>query len=150
MTKPLALSGDYADFRIVKTRSCIQLVVEIPIEEGERAVQLFGIPQPGSPVKVALARLAETRTIEHNKPEKERRRWNDLPPAQQAAIRCGEPAFKKFLADEKGYIGETDIVESVRYHCHVLSRADIKPGTDAAACWRELDAEFQAWLLVPA
>lgn len=57
MTANAVISGNYADFKLVKTRGVCQLVVEIPIEQAEQAVQMFGIPRGGEEIAVALARL---------------------------------------------------------------------------------------------
>jgi putative phage-type endonuclease len=87
------------------------------------------------------------------KPEKERRRWDELPPSQQAAIRCGEPSFRKFLAEQTGAIAAWTMADAavvVRHRCDVSTRAMIKPGTEAAQRWHDLEKEYQAWLSVPA
>lgn len=150
MNKPAAISGDFADLRSVKTRSVVQIVIECPIEEGERIVQMFGFPQPGKPVRLAIARL-NLQLVEKEKAagEKPVRTWSDLSPAQQAGIRCNEPAFWKFLSE-----GEDDLVEDadraavfVRFICGVHSRADIAKSAAALRKWRDLEAKFQVWLM---
>lgn len=58
MSTPAAISGSLADFRIVKTRSVVQFIVEVPIEQADVALAtLGGIPLPGVERPVALARL---------------------------------------------------------------------------------------------
>lgn len=57
MTANAVLSGTYSDFKIVKTRSVFQMVIEGPIERAAEAVAMFGVPQPGQEIHVAVARL---------------------------------------------------------------------------------------------
>lgn len=60
MTANAIVSGTFSDFKLVKTRSVAQLVIEIPIERAADAVAIFGIPQPGQEIAVAVARLIES------------------------------------------------------------------------------------------
>lgn len=58
MTSPAAIFGSLADFKLVKTRSVVQFIVEVPIEQADVALAtLGGIPLPGVERPVALARL---------------------------------------------------------------------------------------------
>jgi hypothetical protein len=57
MTDLAAIQGTFADFKTVKSRSVVQIVIEIPIEAGKRAIDILGFPQPGAEIPVALARL---------------------------------------------------------------------------------------------
>lgn len=169
MTEPRAIAGEFADFKLVKTRSVAQIVIEVPIEEGELVVRMFGIPQPGKPVRLALARLNKESEVvpdtsstdaerRHKNGAGDKKAWSDLPPAQQAGIRCAEKAFWKFL-NEDGYgaLGEkTDVVEDeakaanyVRLICGVHSRADIGKDRSSLNKWRDLESAYQAWLHDP-
>jgi hypothetical protein len=57
MTNLAAIQGTFADFKTVKSRSVVQIVIEIPIEAGKHAIDVLGFPQPGAEIPVALARL---------------------------------------------------------------------------------------------
>jgi hypothetical protein len=150
MSDPLALGGDFADLKTVKSRSTVQMVIELPIEEGERIVRMFGFPQPSNPVRVAIARLAATPQIEATAEpaanSNGHRSWRDLTPAQQAGIRCNEPAFQKFLREEGDSAVNDDAGAAayVRLACGVHSRAHLVG--NAANKWRELEAKYQAWM----
>jgi hypothetical protein len=72
---------------------------------------------------------------------KERKRWDELLPAQQAAIRCGEPEFQAFLGARD--IG--DAADLLRRRCGVESRASLNTDVSAAASWRLIEDEFWAW-----
>lgn len=163
MSEPRALTGDFADIRTVKSRSVIQVIVELPIEEGENVVKMFGFPQPSNPTKLALARLAQPAQIEATAEiaaqqrvqatAGEKRRWREITLAQQAGIRCAEPAFWTYLR-EQGQPQVTDTetaAEYVRMVCGNLhSRAELDRKPAAGRLWTDLDARYQAWLQVPA
>ena len=72
-------------------------------------------------------------------PTTERRSWGQLTNAQQAGIRCNDPRFVAWVAEQS----KQDPAEFVRAFCGVRSRADINEGA-AADRWRELDARFLA------
>lgn len=74
--------------------------------------------------------------------EKERRRFSDLPLAQQAAMRCGDPRFQKFLK-----VDDADwAAVAVRRACNVESRKELDAVAEAGNAWRKVDAEFEVWL----
>ena len=160
MTPPRALSGEYANLVFVKTRSVAQMQIEFPIEEGAEIVKMFGAPLPGSPVRVAVARLKSTPTIESevvpdtSQPDTKRangKSWDELPLAQQAGIRCNEESFQRFLRENGDAQCDSDdkAAEYVRFICGVKSRAELAANSKAASKWRDLDRQFQAWLNDP-
>ena len=55
-----AIAGTFADLRTVKTRGICQLVIELPIEQADHALEMLGgVPQPGKEKWVGVARLQE-------------------------------------------------------------------------------------------
>lgn len=56
----IAVKASYSDFKILKTRSVFQIVLEAPIEDAESFVTAFGLPLPGRERPVALALLNST------------------------------------------------------------------------------------------
>jgi hypothetical protein len=136
-----AIKGTFSDFRLVKGRKVCQLVIEIPIEEAEQAIQVLGMPQPMTERWVALA-LLETKP----KPEKEKA---DTKLSFEAVKRCKDPVFWKFIEDHqigRGFCKtEEDAVDAVRWYCGVGSRGGLNTDQNAARHWRELDAKFLAW-----
>lgn len=149
MSKEALIQATYADMKLVRTRSCAQLIFEIPIEQAPAAIEAFGVPLPGKEVWCAIARLDLTKaTSEPAKAEKPRQKWDSLPLSQQAAIRCGEESFWRFLAETHSLsvIGTSDeAAEFVRIACGVKSRAEIGKTEASAKAWRDLDGEFQYW-----
>lgn len=62
MTDHAVFEADYTDYKLIKTRSVVQVVLEVPIEQWKLVVDLLGMPLPGSNVPVAVARLAHSVT----------------------------------------------------------------------------------------
>ena len=155
MTAPAAIMGDYCDLKFIKSRAVAQVIVEIPIEQSAAFVAAFGTPSQSTGVPVAIARIDPKAASDPPKPaakpsERERKKWSQLRPAQQAAMRCNEAAFQKFITGKVangGNVGYT-VEDAVRIACGVSSRADILDGSFAARKWADLDREYQAWLRV--
>jgi len=131
-----AISATFSDFRIVKGRKVAQLVLEVPLEKANSALAaLGGIPQPATETWVAVARL--TAEPKSEKP-KERRRFEELPLSQQAALRCNDPEFQGWLD-----VANADrAAAEVRLRCAVKSRAELDSNNFAADLWRDLDSCF--------
>ena len=138
---------------MIKTRSAAQLIVEIPIEQADMALKaLGGVPQPGSEKPVAVARL-DPEAKAKPKPEKERRKFEDMPRAQQSGMLCNEGRFRTFLIEEKAshiWAYEEMPVEEqaaayVREICGVDSRSDMDTNEQAAARWDTLYSEYVDW-----
>ena len=55
MSEPRAIAGDYADFKLIKTRQVCQIVVEVPLEDAEKVTRLLGFPRPGAGTRCAIA-----------------------------------------------------------------------------------------------
>lgn len=152
MSAPAIISGDLTTFKHVPTRKVYQLIVEIPAEAASAAFATLGMPGTVSQIPVAVARLVDDARV---KPEqvKERRAFTDLPYAQQAAIRCEESEFKRFLEEtwRLNIRNDYNPAQAVRDHCGVKSRADIGKGpndrseNDSGFKWRALEAEYYAW-----
>lgn len=155
--KPIVIQGVLSDIKLVKTRSVLQLVVEVPVEAGDEVVRGFGYPQPGREINVALARLmppasspavpAPSEAI----PEPIEKEAKPKSYAQQAGIMANEAAFWKFLDEEIAWIHEpvlsVDLAANViRHVCGTESRRDIIQGTAAEAAFRDLRTRYQNWL----
>jgi hypothetical protein len=89
--------------------------------------------------------------------DKQRNKWRDMAPSQQAAMRCQEKTFWAHLneSDEIYWsvpeavliLSEEQAARVVREVCDVKSRSDLdKPGFDKQrAAWRRMDDAYQAW-----
>ncbi len=158
-----AFRASYSDWKLIKTRSVVQIVFEVPLEAADEAYQVLdGMPDFGSEQWFAIAKLQpEAKEQEpaqvSNPPGRARKSWDELPITSQIAIRCNEVRFQKFLQEEfsevwrLSYYGEPDeerAAETVRFKCKVGSRKDIKPGTEALEIWGRLEEDYQAWQTV--
>ena len=151
-----AFRACFADFKLVKTRGCAQLIFELPIEQADTALQtLGGLPRAATEVWAAICRLdpakaaSAPRAAPANLPPKERRPFKTLTYAQQAGIRCDDPEFHRFLEfhleEPGGSIGPREAADAVRNICCVSSRSEITEKNRSAGLWRELDAKFKSW-----
>lgn len=148
MTDAAILRAAYADFRLVKTRRCIQLVFECPIEDADNALRAVGgMPDAGAERWFAIARL----TNETKKPT-ETKSVNRL--VQRAGILCGDEQFQTFLRTE--YPDEWNphtalehdddqAVFVLRSLCRIESRKELATNEPAAAIFNAIDAQYESW-----
>lgn len=134
-----AFSGSYCDLRFIKTRKVCQVVIELPIERGAEFVAAFGAPNPAAECPVAIARLDPKATTKASAPDRERRKFSELPYPQQAGIRASDPDFRAYLGVET----EDDAAGTIRMACGVQSRSELANNRGAADRWRELNARFE-------
>jgi hypothetical protein len=139
-----AFLGSYSDLKIVKTRSVVQVIIEVPIERGQEVTDLLGLPRPGEEVPVALARIDPTKL---DKPDDEPIKVR-VGNAQMAGILCNEGGFRKFLGERSGqHVPDADsAAKLVRLACSVKSRADLDTDKHGAQLWRDLKGDYEAWL----
>lgn len=80
-------------------------------------------------------------------PAKPKRKFDELPPSQQAALRCNDPQFKEFVRERLGQHqlpDEDTCADFIRSGCAVKSRSELD--YMAKLCWGRLDNEFRNWL----
>jgi hypothetical protein len=138
-----AILGTYSDFKLVKTRSVVQVVIEVPIERAKEVTDLLGMPMPGEEIPIGFARLDPAK-LDINAPIQLPRVSN----AQMAGILCNEGGFRKYLAERSGQVvpdAEAAAV-LVRLACSVKSRANLDTDKHGAQLWRDLKGEYELWL----
>ena len=146
-----AIKATFSDFKHVKTRSVVQFVFELPIEQADDALRaLGGLPRPSEERWCGIARLdmkAVSEPVKEIAAPKDRRPFDDLPPAMQAGIRCSDLDFIKWINASLKPLGPPlsaeDVANSVRAHCSVSSRSELNTNPEAAAKWRELNDAFE-------
>lgn len=161
-----AFKATYSDWKLIKTRSVVQIVFEVPLNEADAAYHVvggmpdvgaerwFGIAaiklggetgsQPTPPVEAA-GPCGETADRPHKsrKPVAAEKRL-----AQQAGMLSSDAAFNRYLAEcHKWYPADGDAATFIRSACNVNSRAEIVPGTPAGDIWIDLESRFTAWKL---
>ena len=149
MSAPAALRGTFSDFKLIRGRKCAQIVIEVPLEQADAALQaLGGLPNPADERWVAVARLNHEAKQEKPAEQKERRRFNELPAASQIAIACQTDTFREYLSICKGVHlpGEESCDAWVKSFLGVQSKTEVVPGSEAFAKWTELHGSYQVWL----
>jgi len=160
--KPFAIRATFADMKIVKTRQVVQLILELPLSDFDAAYEVLGgLPNPAierwfaiAPIK-PMKEVMRTETIDarpepENPPARAKRDWRDLPPSQQAGMRCEEAAFVHFLREVRpdDWHETQDTADCVRLICGVESRAELNSSQKARIIWHQLDEQYQAWKAV--
>lgn len=120
-----AFSATYSDWKLIRSRKVVQIVLEIPIEKSDEAYQVMGgMPDPGAEKWFAVAALREEPKVSGGEGAVPSRRAAELLPtpsvsrpsepppptrkpvdpakrtlAQQCAIACHDPAFWQWISD---------------------------------------------------
>jgi hypothetical protein len=163
MSKPSAFRATFADLKVIKTRQCVQIILEVPTEQFDAAYEVLGgLPNPAAERWFAVAALAQDSKPASERPQAVvldkpqlggKRDWRDMPPSQQAALRCNNAAFNAFLKekwhDDWNEAG-ADPAECVRLICSVPSRSALDTEHRARVVWKQLDTQYEAWMRVGA
>jgi hypothetical protein len=158
VTKPSAFRATFADLKVIKTRQCVQIILEVPTEQFDAAYEVLGgLPNPAAERWFAVAALAQDSKPASERPQAVvldkpqlggKRDWRDMPPSQQAALRCNNVMFTAFLKEERSddwHEAGADPAECVRIICNVASRSLLDTEHRARVVWKQLDDQFQAW-----
>lgn len=141
MTDAAAIRATYSDWRPVKSRKVLQLVMEVPIEQTEQVLQTLGAPMPDREMWVAIARLRDA-PVEKSSVD---------PMVREAGILCKDARFQRFLADKfteglrENVNTEEWAADLVRVYCVIESRTELATNADARAKWLELKRDYNAW-----
>lgn len=141
-----AFRATYSDWKLVKTRGVVQVVMEVPLADADKAYEVLGgMPDPSSEQWFGIAALRDQLPKQI---EKGKRDWRHLLPQEQAGIRCEEIAFGVFLDEEypeEWHESMHDTAECVRLLCGVKSRSELTTNSAARTIWHQLDDKYQAW-----
>lgn len=145
MTSNRVMSGTYSDFKIVKSRSVIQVIVEIPIEQGDAFIDMFGIPKPGEEVWVAVAELNRAAVGPAEPTEASRA-------IQQAGIICNSERFGTWLRDHRNMEGvnpqdPATIANALRSILGIKSRTEFNHSPELIESFNRLKGEFDQFAI---
>jgi hypothetical protein len=168
VTEYRGISGTYSDFKLVKTRSVVQVIVEFPIEEAQQVLEsLGGLPMPGKEEHVSLGlrskllKIAEessadnlsAKPLDRQTVDQERRanlslvgkqRYAEAGEMEQARTRsvllAKDPQFHQWA----GVFDEEEAVDYIR-SCIGGSRSLIVTDRDAYNRFLRLEREFLVW-----
>jgi hypothetical protein len=131
------IKGEYSDFKLVKTRNVVQMIIEVPIEQATQITERFGIPTPTESCWVAVAKLDVTKNEVSNKAIKA---------IQQAGILGQDIAFGTWLKTKLPEIEPNNIAsiqQGIRTITGVRTRADFKTDSHALEIWQKLHQEYE-------
>lgn len=165
-TKPAAFQATYSDWKLIRSRKVVQIVLEVPVERAGHAYDVLGgMPNPAAETWCAVARLDAQRPTEDTTAAATAHAQQPAPKAQptpsparalrnhaqQAGIMCSRPTFWKF-AQERGHpevVDSETAADYVRMYCGVNSRSEIKNGTRAEQRWFLMVSAFDVWQRAP-
>jgi hypothetical protein len=137
MTDSAAIRATYSDWRPVKSRKVLQLVMEVPIEQTEQVLTILGAPMPDREMWVAIARLADVKPDAKPAPH---------PLVQAAGILANEPRFQAWVAEWLGAEADAeDAAKYIRSYCRIESRRELASDKSAQADFRRLRADYDQW-----
>lgn len=149
---PAAFRAIYSDWKLIRTRGVVQVVMEIPLEVADAAYRVLGgMPNPGESAWFAIARL-DPEKVTATKPAADKKRWHDMPAAQQAGILCAHPAFITFLREQyRDYVvDEASAKKCIHELCEVSSRSQLTADHPRSLrYWNDMVAEYRAWVREP-
>lgn len=150
-----AFRATYSNFVNVKTRGVVQIVFEVPLHDSNAALEILGgMPNPAQERWFGIAPLRseqpQPRPV-HPKPpagaQREKKKWEEMPKSQQAAICIGEPAFSAYLKehhpDEWHEAGDAD--GCLKTILRIVSKTELVTNHKAAALWHQIDTHYHAW-----
>lgn len=163
MNNAAAFQATFSDWKLIKGRKVVQVVLEIPLELADQAYRVLGgMPDPGKSVWCAVARLRDG--VSGDAPEEAAeapmpqpaasrpRSFTSLPLPQQAALLCQDPIFIAFMREEQHSecSNAEEAAEALRLRCAVRSRSELKPDTREGREFISIREQFMAWKLVSA
>jgi hypothetical protein len=171
MAQPMAFRAAYSDWRLIKTRGVVQVVLEVPLADADAAYNVLGgMPDASRENWFAVAPLKNPPAEKERKSseltpatpqptprppaaaKREKMGWRELQPAAQAGIRAGDPVFWKFLEEKRGMsvANGDEAAASIRGICLVQSRSELSSDHRKRVLWHLLDEQFLAWKHVDA
>jgi hypothetical protein len=154
-----AFRATYSDWKLIKTRGVVQIVMEVPLADADAAYDVLGgMPVHGKERWFGIAALKpeedrakprqDAPQDSHPDGAKRKMDWRDMQPAAQAGIRCDDPVFWAFLVENyraDWLDSKSSAPDCVRIICGVTSRAELGTNHKARVIWKQLDDQFQAW-----
>ena len=156
-TDKVVATATYSDFRIIRTRSTAQIVLEIPLEQAQDFIDRFGIPIPGNEIHVAIARLVKQSEPEKTEPNNERSErakeaYRNMPEWEQARVRavqlCKDRNFQnwalKLSAGKSRFSSpEEHARQIILGFCSIKSRREIATDERAYKAFIALEQEYR-------
>jgi hypothetical protein len=167
-----AFKAVYADWKLIKTRSTLQIVLEVPVNESDKAYRVLGgMPDPSTSVWVAVARLQDhadassppdtasataeqghsappSSTVASALPHKPRR-FDAMPLSSQASMLCHEAPWWAYIREnwigERQCYGEEGARQAIYRRYGITTRSQILAGTEVGRDFRRDRDAYLAW-----
>lgn len=174
MADPAAFSATYSDWRLIRSRKVVQIVLEVPLEAADRAYEVLGgMPNPAAETWCGVARINPQREgsaiaaptahdTDHTEPSqpapvpttpaRASRPFIEMPYSEQAGMLCNDMSFRKFLREKAHQYNANNAEtakQAVRRYCTVESLTEILPSTEAENRWNLLVSAYRAWERAP-
>lgn len=156
MSDLAVIRATFCDWRTVKGRKQLQIILEVPLEQQQDVLTRLGAPDPSNPkwVAVALLDLSSPPKAEANaaKSQQGKDRYRKMPEWERASTRavllCKDEAFQRWAlnSDLKGVTAETrEYLTSgwVKDTLGIKSRKDIASEVRAYGAFIALETEFR-------
>lgn len=167
MTDKAAIAGDYADFKLVRTRKVCQVIIELPIEKATEVFATIGAPDPAGnkPCAVALLnKIAPVVGVEPGgdsvpsiaaPPGPKKQKWTPAQRAWQLTSNAEFWAFASSFAGMGGPIQSGDQANAwLRHMLGIDSRSVLDEnsalGDSARVKFSTIEGQFKAWRLARA
>lgn len=163
------IEADFANWRPVTGRKVLQLIFEIDIAQTGEVLRRLGTPTPGESKWCAIALLdlksSEKTSCAQREPvspgEQQRntvgvtagetatktsKKFAEMPLSQQAALRCNDAEFQRWIGAPTG---AAEAADRVREKCMIQSRSELDNVLNhwPRGRWQVLEDAFQSWLV---
>lgn len=133
MSEMRVIRARYADWRPVKGRKVLQIVLEVPLEQQGDILTMLGAPLPDRDLWVAVARISD---------EQNEQAFKGGELARRAGILANDPAFQKWASVD----GSPAAGSFIRTRCGIESRRMIDHDEKAQVAFFDMTTEYQTWL----
>lgn len=132
MNDARAITADFASLKWVNGRKVLQVICEVPSEQAEEVLAKLGNPtNDGIPVAIAVLDIQPDikKDLAENA-EKAKRKFEDMPYSQQAALLCKN---SRFAVDYFKTDGEETAIELLRSRLGIRSRTELDNTNNTSA-----------------
>ena len=152
-----AIKADYRTYKHIPTRSCVQLIIEVPEEAFPNVCAVLGYPITRESKPVGIVLLDESvieKTLSNSTPldnpdtgitASEKSEGEKL--LALSHIRCNDIDFLRYIRIVLNYRGNTtdDAAHCIYMECNIKSRSELTTDVAAQEKFRELDQKFKDW-----
>jgi hypothetical protein len=138
-----AIRASYSEFQMVKTRSVLKIILEVPIERAADVLKKLGVPIPGEERHVAVALLSDLAKEPDNVVSIAKTRYAQSSPMERAVTRAGMLAHDEEFWQWSSTMDEADAAGWIRDRCGVRSRSEIATDSTAFGRFVSMEEEFR-------